>query len=508
MGSYSSYDGIDDLVNRYRNPQQTVGRGTVSNPAGSLGYRTLGGTFVTPSMFERPSNSGVSGTMSGPQWEQLLMDSLLRDAGTMQGAADRQYDRNAGQIGAYESALSGGLSNIQAGGQAAIDQAGNAIGALQGPQDMAVGNLLGAADSLHGMIPSIYASSMGPVNEAMDTARQMRGGATDFLNNIPNLSGDAMAAYQRGEQEYGAYQGSIGEFKKDSWEDASAIAQGIRSSLADQERIATSSFNPDGTPKTAAQKAQDQYMFGRMAQEQTSQVMTQYAGQIRDTVATMRTNLSNLGMQVAGLRGDVADARNQEAILKISGLQQLGAAGSLMNQAGDLATRAGEVAGNLSAQEAQIRAQAESTRLQYQSLQNGWREFSANILASLPVTALQLEMTGRKDIATLVQQNPESVISWFESLLGLYSATSAAKGTTGFGTPGGGGSNRQTQPSGGDSQGMMTGINPTGSAISRANQYNQPGSRTGFGQASYTTGSAGEGQTQIPDYGYNPGVNA
>lgn len=506
MSAFDSYTGINDLVSKYRRPQGNTGRG--STGPSYLGHTTLGGSWVSPSMFGSPTG-GSSRGMTGPQWEDMLMDSLLRDAGTMQGAADRQFGRNTAQIGAYERALGGGLDAIQQGGQAALNQADQSIQALQGPEGMAVGNLLGAAGNLQSMIPGIWDASRQPVEEAMDIARQMRGGATDFLGNIPNLSGDAMAAYQRGEQEYGAYEGAITEFKQDSWSDAEAIAQGIRSSMQDQERMATSSFNPDGTPKTAAQKAQDQYMFGRAAQEQTSQVMSQYAGQIRDNVANMRTQLSGLGMQVAGLRGAVADAKNQEAILRISGLQQLGNAGTLMNQAGELATRSGEMVGGLAAQAAAITAQAEGVRLEYQQLQNGWREFRANILSSLPVTALQLEMTGRKDIATLVQQNPESVISWFESLLGLYSAISAAKGTTGFGTPGGG-SGSGSQGSGGGSQGtngMMTGVNSTGSAIRNANQNNQS-SRSGFGQATYTNGPTGAGQTQMPDYGYDTGAYA
>lgn len=485
MSSFDSYGGIEDLVNKYRKPKSSVGRGP-TNQAGSIGHMTAGGSYFRPSDF---SSSGIGtssrASLSGGDWEGMLMDALLRDSGEMQGAADRQFDRNAGQIGAYESALTGGLANVQAGGQAALGQADQAIGALQNPQDIGVQNLLGMAGQLSGMIPQLLQSAQGPINEGMNTARQMRGEATDFLGNVPDLAGDAMAGYQRGEQEYGAYQGAISEFKQDSWSDASAIAEGIRSNMRDQEAMATSSFNPDGTPKTAAQQAQDRYMFGQMAQTQTSQVMSQYAGQIREGVANMRTQLSNLGIQVAGMRGDVANARNQEAILRISGMQQLGAAAALMNQSGELGIRAGETAGNLASQAAQITAQAEGVRLEYQQLQNGWREFRASILSSLPVTALQLEMTGRKDLATLVQQNPESVISWFESLLGLYSATSAAKGTTGFGTPGGGG----VQQGAGNQQSWNALGPPMGSAIREANRWNREGSsipQLDAGQSPYT----------------------
>ncbi len=493
MSSFDSYSGIEDLVNKYRKPKSSVGRGP-TNQAGSIGHMTAGGGYYRPSNFGAGSSGiGTSSrsSLSGGDWEQMLMDSLLRDSGEMQGAADRQFGRNEGQIGAYEDMLSGGMADIRAGGQAAMGQADQAIAGLQNPQDSAVSNLMGMAGQLSSMIPQLLQFSQGPINEGMDTARQMRGEATDFLGNVPDLAGDAMAGYQRGEQEYGDYRGAISEFKQDSWSDASAIAEGIRSNMRDQEAMATSSFNPDGTPKTAAQQAQDRYMFGQMAQTQTSQVMSQYAGQIREGVANMRTQLSNLGIQVAGMRGDVANARNQEAILRISGMQQLGAAAALMNQSGELGIRAGETAGNLASQAAQITAQAEGVRLEYQQLQNGWREFKANIMSSLPITALQLEMTGRKDIATFVQQNPESVISWFESLLGLYSATSAAKGTTGYGSPGGGNNDDKAEKP--KTEGQNTGWNTwapsTGSAIREANQWNQQRSsipQTGYGQSPYT----------------------
>ena len=53
------------------------------------------------------------------------------------------------------------------------------------------------------------------------------------------------------------------------------------------------------------------------------------------------------------------------------------------------------------------------------------REWSGNMRAMAPVTAAQLQMQGRTALAGMIQNNPETVVSKFQGMMGIYGAEKA-----------------------------------------------------------------------------------
>jgi cytochrome c-type biogenesis protein CcmH/NrfG len=74
-----------------------------------------------------------------------------------------------------------------------------------------------------------------------------------------------------------------------------------------------------------------------------------------------------------------------------------------------------------------------------QELYSNLHQAGTQLRSAAILSATDLEMQGRMGMAQLVQQNPESVVGWFQGLMSLLSANAAMTGNTRAG--------RQMQPS-------------------------------------------------------------
>lgn len=136
---------------------------------------------------------------------------------------------------------------------------------------------------------------------------------------------------------------------------------------------------------------------------------------------------------------NMTDEEKQSATFQLQGQMR-----SQMSQAmAPLVTRGQEMMANLKNNLAQTQMGAGQTALgagqqrgnTLQMAQHA-REWSGNLRASAPATAAGLEMQGRQALAGMIRDNPETVVSKFQGLMGLF-AGQKAYGTNEYGFSGG-----------------------------------------------------------------------
>lgn len=448
MGTYGGYSafgngGLQDLANRFTmaqrgpSPDERLSYAQQMYPGG----RQIGGDWVhqgangfqysTPMTAMTPP--GYRDPWAGPT--SALMGAFLRDSDVFQQAADRQFGRNQDQIDQMQLSLTGGLGQARDAYDQALQLQSGFGDQLLANQGTAVDNILGAAGDFRSMIPGL----IDPAQQAIGQGQEMAQGVYDEAMGYeaPDLQSHAMAAYGRAEETVDQFGVDRAAYERAAWDDAQAIADGVRSQMEDARNQAYSTMNPDGTRKTPAQAAADSIQFSRASQEMVSSVMSEFSGKIRDTQARMADTMAQLGLTAAQFRGQVGEAAAREAELELSGLSIANQAAGLMTQLASAGADVARTGGDLYARVADYQLQAEQMRAQYDQFQETWNENRINLLSSFPLAALGMEMQGRQQIATLVQQNPESYVSWFEGLLGLYSAMASARGTTMAGGGGG-----------------------------------------------------------------------
>lgn len=363
---------------------------------------------------------------AGP--ENALLQAFLRDADVMQGAADRQYSRLKGQSDLAEGELKSGLGFAGREYEGAMDTSKNLLDRFLGAGTEEAGRLQGAADDFAGRIPDIVGPAREQIRRGSRQAEELFDAGMSF--KAPDLEGPARDAANAARASVNEYRQAIAKYERDAWSEASSIAEGIRSQFQDAERMATGAMNPDGSMKTSAQAAADRFQFTEASQRQVSSVMSEWAGRVTSQVAEMQRHLANLGLQAAAFKGQIGDARAQEAALKLSGLGVAGQALNLIQGFSGQDVALAGLEGDLQSRVADLTARAAESRLAYDQLAGSWAQVWTGIRSSFPLQQLALQMQGRQAISEMMMQNPESVVSWYEGLLGLYSAMAAARGTT------------------------------------------------------------------------------
>jgi len=111
------------------------------------------------------------------------------------------------------------------------------------------------------------------------------------------------------------------------------------------------------------------------------------------------------------------------------GLAQLrmGNAGMRL-QGGALRLDATKTLASVQQQSVEDKLAGEHSRQQWSQISQRYREMDTQIRNAGVLAATQLEFQGRTALADMIRQNPESVVSWFQGLLAMYSAQSAATG--------------------------------------------------------------------------------
>lgn len=383
--------------------------------------RTFTGNTPLPSK-PRP----VPGTSSVSPME-LLFQALQRDTAEQQGASDRQFERNQGQIDVL-SMLIPELSGMVGG--AGMDT-------MQQGQDMA-----GFLNSL-GMQQE-QATVQG-VDGALAPMRQGVGEARDGLSGImeqvqgqigsgPDFSGDVKGlvdgAVGKSDQAAASFKKGMAEYADVSAQNASAMAAGIRRNAQQQMKMVSDGMNPDGSLMTPAQQAAARQQIGFQVEQQVQSVATQQFDRFNETRLAAQQTYSGLLNTAATTRLQGAGTLQQQEALglqrRAQDFQALGQLAALEGARAELSMQEGA----MGLQGEELKARARQARSQLAEAGASLRASTMQARDQAIVQAAQMEMQGRFGLANLVQQNPETVISWFQGLLGFYSAQ---RGYTSFG---------------------------------------------------------------------------
>lgn len=388
-----------------------------------------------------PSYTPIDSLLGGVQGQRMPGDPLLRgalqsDTHNMQQAADRQFARNNQMITGMEGFIgNAGQEMRQAGQQGAAQLNGAAAGAQRmGQQQLDdMGNLLGGyQDQTNKAVDGINKGVTDVQNRIKGTMdKQMPG----YYQGLDDAKGDVNAAYKLGDEAVAGYQKAISEFKDTTAADASVAAAAMRRSALSQKNALTTALKTgqidDATYQSNLQQLQGQ--VGEQVQGQVQGLYTEFnkakAGMEQALAGLRMNNAGNrlTGAQIKGglegqrLQGVGMELNANEALLQGENTK-LGAAGLQQKNNMDIASQY---------------ANAQAGQRQMAQLSASLQSSSVATQQAAIMNAVNLEMQGRTTMAQLVQQNPETVVSWFQGILAMYSADAARSGSQGFGGGGG-----------------------------------------------------------------------
>ena len=183
--------------------------------------------------------------------------------------------------------------------------------------------------------------------------------------------------------------------------------------------------------KYAADAVQTQKDAVSKYQDENAQTMASTSEAIQRSFQQQQNEINN---------SDMTDEEKQSALFQLKGQMR-----SQISQAvAPMVTRGQEMLAQLRNNVAQTQMAAGQTALgagqqrsnTLQMAQHA-REWSGNMRAMAPVTAAQLQMQGRTALAGMIQNNPETVVSKFQGMMGIYGAEQAYGARVyGFGDPG------------------------------------------------------------------------
>lgn len=202
---------------------------------------------------------------------------------------------------------------------------------------------------------------------------------------------------------------AVNRFEDRAAQDASAVAEGIRRSMKTSLKMARSGMRPDGSSMTAEEQhavmQEMEFETGRQVQAAITPLMSDYnraRASLDQSLASLRSQGAATRLQAAGQVASTDQAGTQNLLAAQAGRRDMANLASSLSQAG---------------------AQLRQTAL---------------------LTAVQLEAQGRMNLAQLVQQNPETIVSWFQGLLAMQGVDAATNGLGGGGISMGGGGGTQS----------------------------------------------------------------
>lgn len=386
---------------------------------GRQGWRTEGGGFIL-----NPQDS----RMMGPAFPQLATTALSRDIQEQQSAADRQFERNQQQIGNMEELV---------GGLAGADQ--RILGGLdQLLADMALDQAAWSDRSAQAVDPAVtqqrVEEMLGRMDRIQDTsgvskALEASGDVLDrVMQEVEGSDRRLDDAIKTMEAAASKFEGQISEFGKKAYEEAAAISVGVQRRFHNQMKMLEGGIRPDGTPMTAAEqdalRVQLQGQAGQVIAETAAPILArarEVKAQLQTQLASMRTSIGQAKMAASQISQEWA-----QKALQIAGIQSDLAARDLDRR---------QFSAYAEGLRAQIAATLEESQIKREEIFQRGRELAGS-LAMQSVAARQaaildatrLRMQGLGEVARLVQQNPETVVSYFQGLLSLYQLMSSVQG--------------------------------------------------------------------------------
>lgn len=344
---------------------------------------------------------GQFGGTTAPRVDPQLSNALVQDTNVMQQTADDQWRRNNARVAGLDDFIGG------------IDDR------MLGQADELFGGLMDRAnqfDQLGQDHMDATVEAQKPIGEGIDRAYDQTMQGLDKANEDIDQGyeiADQAAAYaeqvRRGYVDTGAME-------------ASAAASGIARSFKEQERMIVGGLRPDGTKMTTGEQMQahaELNLQSKMAiQEQVTPILARFNevnAQLGQMVAQMKMTSGQLRIQGAAERKGIA----------MSGME------------------AGLGAANAQSRLVDQQLQSMEGQRQMAQLSSTMHQMGVQIQQSAMFKAAEMMMGGMEKTAEFVMQNPRSVVSYFQGLLGLLS-TQAAMG--GGGGVQGGRQNREQPP--------------------------------------------------------------
>lgn len=467
-GADSGYPSYSDRAAYARSLGYTVNGSDVITGTTHGGAMGGGAPFIAPLSAFSPPATG-QGRRNGVSSDDLLA-AAGRDISAQQGAANRQFERNQGQIDAFGQFV-GGITD--------------AFGKVTGQNAEALGGVIGGAQDLAARQRGDFEAGAKGVQDSVNA------GVNKVQGDVTAANADIDKGYDLGDKMVADYKQAIANYKDTGAQDASAAALGIRRNAQAQMQQASSGVLPDGTMMTPAMQADAMERIRTDTEQNVQSAITPLLSHHNDVVAQMEGTLASLENQNANMRLQGADLKQKGASLELEGEQIKAQTGLTLSQQ---------------------RLQQQQGERDLFNLSAGLEQFMANMRSTATLNSISLEMQGRTDMAKLVQENPETVVSVFNSLMAMYSLNNAQQanqrqGSGGITQPGAQQQREGSRNMGGFAGAGIGGQSPIGAGGNYANGGGNggfPSQTDGYGPPKNYRG-APPPETSAPTYGMDQG---
>lgn len=377
--------------------------------------------------FQYPVDSLLGSGPSNGAFDNIppvLLNALFGDTRAMQEAADQQYGRNDLAAGLFRDATDQGARDIADGGR-------GAVGRLQS----LAGTLGREGESDYTRLEDLIAGTSGRVADAAARGRAGLAGASRDVDRATQFAfdqvkgtnqkvdGDIEEAYALGNEAVAKWEQDIAQFKDTTAADASAISQAIYRDAESQIRdLRGASGRADGrlnNEQIMAAESQIKMRAGQQAQQAITPLFSRFNeafANLKQAVAQMRLANANMRLEGAGLR-----QRGSELAL---GAAQVGMDGA-KTKAGIEEAKFGMERDAAAAQfqEADALAQAQQGKRDYYAMVSNLVTAAEQVGQAAILDTARLRLEGYNNFAAMIERNSRSVVSWFQGLFALYSAS-------------------------------------------------------------------------------------
>lgn len=358
----------------------------------------------------------------------LLLQSLLQDTETMQGAADEQYGRMNERISGMDQMVGGVqgrldspaqrgsralmslLREMESFGSDASSQAGDASADMLGSFDARV----------PGVRRELAAAGRGTDAALRQTDQAVKG--------LRNVDADVNAGYAQQDLAVRGFREAMDKYKDTSAQDASAMAYAIRRSGETSKKQLEAAYNTGQIDEATYQS--EMFNLQNEVGNQVQANITPVLSRFNDTMIQLEGNLAALKMEAGQGRFTGATIKQKGSELRMAGAEQKlrGAAqkGQLAQASLDVERSRADVAERAYG----MQERAADRRVQMFQLRSNATQAANALFEAAALNGVNLEMQGMAQTARFVQENPRTVVSWMQGLLAMYSARAASTGNT------------------------------------------------------------------------------
>lgn len=389
MSSFNRTNPFDALGPTGNMPYEEMARRAMAQ-----GYRVNGNEAVmwrnnTGPGFDTRISAPVSSFGNAPKSFLDQAASLLKwEYEAKQGAADRQFDRNAAATGTIGDTIGRGMGQFQTGLNTSLSEIDRIAGTTQSMQNRfenqnmaAIGDLVGVADKA---VSSFNAGTDKYVKQGVNDMRSSADAAVSTAK-------DAVGSYNTGVTE-NAIQATVA---------------GMRADYRNQKAMIQKGLNPDGTLMTMAERNEAANSLQKTTGLQIAQTVATVREQAQKTLASLKMGLSSTILGAGQLKGEAAK------------LGMAGEQSKLEAEQTRVGARSTAIQGMLATQEG---------ARQFQSMLSGLVQFGAQLRSATDSASLQYEMQGRQYMADAIRQNPETIMGVLSGLMSLATIGTAPGG--------------------------------------------------------------------------------